>query len=87
MRWAWSARWSGCKQSFGLQLALQTAAAEMPVPVAPQVLTDVLGFIRDRLYRVAARPGAGRTTWSPRCWPSAATIRTWPPPPRATWPR
>ncbi len=40
----------GCKQSFGLQLALQTAAAEMPVPVAPQVLTDVLGFIRDRLF-------------------------------------
>jgi glycyl-tRNA synthetase len=40
----------GCKQSFGLQLALQTAAAEMPVPVAPQVLADVLGFIRDRLF-------------------------------------
>ena len=48
----------GCKQSFGLQLALQTVAAEMPVPVAPQVLTDVLGFIRDRLFRLAARPGA-----------------------------
>jgi glycyl-tRNA synthetase len=40
----------GCKQSFGLQLALQTAAAEMPVPVTPQVLSDVLGFIRDRLF-------------------------------------
>jgi glycyl-tRNA synthetase len=40
----------GCKQSFGLQLALQTVAAEMPAPVAPQVLTDVLGFIRDRLF-------------------------------------
>ena len=39
----------GRKQSFGLQVALQTVAAEMPVPVAPQVLTDVLGFIRDRL--------------------------------------
>jgi glycyl-tRNA synthetase len=40
----------GCKQSFGLQLALQTVAGEMPVPVAPQVLADVLGFIRDRLF-------------------------------------
>ena len=40
----------GCKQSFGLQLALQTAAAEMPVTVAPRVLADVLGFIRDRLF-------------------------------------
>jgi glycyl-tRNA synthetase len=40
----------GCKQPFGLQLALQTVAAEMPVPVAPQVLSDVLGFIRDRLF-------------------------------------
>ncbi len=40
----------GCRQSFGLQLALQTAAAEMPVPVAPQVLTDVMSFIRDRLF-------------------------------------
>jgi glycyl-tRNA synthetase len=40
----------GCKQSFGLQLALKTVAAEMPVAVAPQVLSDVLGFIRDRLF-------------------------------------
>jgi glycyl-tRNA synthetase len=40
----------GCKQSFELQLALQSVAAEMPVPASPLVLSDVLTFIRDRLF-------------------------------------
>jgi glycyl-tRNA synthetase len=41
---------AGCQQSFDLRTALQAVASEMPVPVAENVVADVLGFIRDRLY-------------------------------------
>ena len=40
----------GCRQPFDLRPALQAAAEQMPVAVSPQVLADVLGFIRDRLF-------------------------------------
>lgn len=41
---------AGRGQPFDLRPALDAAAAEMPVPAGPQVLADVLAFIRDRLY-------------------------------------
>ncbi len=41
---------AGLAQPFDLRPALAATAAEMPVPVSPQVLADVLAFIRDRLY-------------------------------------
>jgi glycyl-tRNA synthetase len=41
---------AGCEQPFDLRPALHAVAAEMPVPVAGNVITDVLAFIRDRLY-------------------------------------
>ncbi len=41
---------AGLAQPFDLRPALAAAAAEMPVPVSPQVQADVLAFIRDRLY-------------------------------------
>jgi len=40
----------GRQQSFDLRPALRAAAEQMPVAVAPQILADVLGFIRDRLF-------------------------------------
>jgi len=40
----------GCEQSFDLRPALQAVAGRMPVPVNEAVLTDVLTFVRDRLY-------------------------------------
>ena len=40
----------GRQQSFDLRPALAAVAAQMPVEVSPQVLDDVLLFIRERLY-------------------------------------